>query len=230
MQWRTDPSGAEQCCMGGRRYQLTQVSLVYHACIALGVDPDTVHCPLAGAFRACTSYLPAHYDADTEWPQINYYMRGDKELVDERQGCRLFVGSNKTGGSWVEVGTDPLKFGTLLLVQFTPSQQLHFTESAEGSEGRRDDRFVRHIPFDNKLVASMIIGESGESEESNQKKKRGVRLAPFHPLKRNPITCLQCQRTFGCPRADPRNWLHHLYHGVQKAAGKNCFVCRDCVV
>ena len=92
MQWRTDPSStAEQCVMGGSRYKLTQCSLLYHACIALGVDPDTVHCPLAGAFRACTSHLPAHYDADTEWPQINYYMRGDKELVDERQGCRLFI-------------------------------------------------------------------------------------------------------------------------------------------
>ena len=223
MQWRTDPAGAAECCVGGRRHILTQCSLLYHACVCLGIDPDTVHCPLAGTFRACTTHIPAHYDEDADWPQINYYMRGVKEGVDERQGCRLFVGSNRTGGSWVEVGTDPMEFGTMLLVQFKASQQLHFTESAEGSKGRIEPTFVRHIPFDNKSVTSNLM--SGDDE-----KKRGVRLAPMNPLARQPISCLQCQRQFGCPRTDARNWLHHMCHGVQKAAGRSSFVCRDCIV
>ena len=106
MQWRTDPAGAAECCVGGRRHILTQCSLLYHACVCLGIDPDTVHCPLAGTFRACTTHIPAHYDEDADWPQINYYMRGVKEGVDERQGCRLFVGSNRTGGSWLGGGRD----------------------------------------------------------------------------------------------------------------------------
>ena len=221
MHWRTDPEGAEACCLGGARYTVTQCSLLYHACVCLGIEPDTVHCPLAGAFRACTARMPAHYDEDADWPQTNYYMRGIKEGDEERQGCRLFIGSNKTGGSWVEVGTDPMEYGTLLLVQFTPSHQLHFTESAAGSEGRAEKTFVRHIPFDNKGLTNMLLLEDG--------KKRGVRLAPLHPLPRQPIKCLHCQRVFGCPRMDARNWLQHLCHGVQKAAGRRGFVCRDCI-
>lgn len=222
MQWRTDPEGAAASCVGGGRYTLTQCSLLYHACLCLGIDPDTVHCPLAGAFRACTAHLPAHYDEDSDWPQLNYYMRGVKEGVHERQGCRLFIGSNRTGGSWVEIGTDPMEYGKLLLVQFTPSQQLHFTESAEGSEGRIEETFVRHIPFDNKSLAKNLLPK-------DDGKKRGVRLAPLHPLPRNSIKCQHCQRVFGCPRVDARNWLHHMCRAVQAAAGKSGFVCRDCI-
>ena len=222
MQWRTDPEGAAACCVGGARYTLTQCSLLYHACLCLGIDADEVHCPLAGAFRACTAYLPAHYDEDSQWPQINYYMRGVKRGGQERQGCRLFVGSTRTGGSWVEVGTDPMQYGTLLLVQFTPSQQLHFTESAEGSEGRIEETFVRHIPYDNKGLANNLLWKEDG-------KTRGVRLAPLHPLPRQSIQCLHCQRVFGCPRVDARFWLHHMCHAVQAAAGKSGFVCRDCI-
>lgn len=221
MQWRTDVAGAEACCHGGSRNITAQCSLIYHACICLGIDPDTVHCPMAGAFRACTSHLPAHFDEDADWPQINYYMRGVDEGVCERQGCRLFVGSDKTGGSWVEVCTDPMEYGVVLAVQFTPSQQLHFTETAEGSEGHEEDTFVRHIPYDNKGVVEKLQADDG--------KKRGVRLAPLKPLARETIQCLQCARRIGCPTKDARNWLHHMCNGVQKAAGKEGFVCYVCM-
>ena len=56
MQLYTDEEGVVASTHGRNQARLSQCSLIYYASLALGVHPDEVHCPLAGAF----SYLCGH--------------------------------------------------------------------------------------------------------------------------------------------------------------------------
>ena len=50
MQQCTDEKGVVDSKYGGNEVRLRQCSLIYYASLAIGIHPDEVHCPLAGAY------------------------------------------------------------------------------------------------------------------------------------------------------------------------------------
>ena len=72
---------------------LHSASLIFHAALFLEHDVDAVHAPLSFAFRRLIKYLPAHVDDDWDGYQFNMYMAAP--CAHERQGCRLYLGSER---------------------------------------------------------------------------------------------------------------------------------------
>ena len=182
-----------------------------------------------GAFRACTESMPAHIDGDSDWPQVNYYVRGGarRSLArgtlqgHEMQGCRLFIGQDKIGGQWLEVGTDPREPSMVTMVQFRAARQLHFVDTHRRAIRGVTDGFVRSIPFDNKDICQRIC--------KRDEKVRGIRMAPLNPRRRGTMRCNSCGWTYGCPTYDANAWLEHLCACVQRAAGQWQFRCLKCM-
>ena len=147
-----------------------------------------------GAFRACTESMPAHIDGDSDWPQVNYYVRGgarrslDRGTLQghEMQGCRLFIGQNRTGGHWLEVGTDPREPSMVTMVQFRAARQLHFVDTHRRAIRGVTHGFVRSIPFDNKDICQRICKLTG-----NRRMKFPVFLKypVFHRRLKYPVCC-----------------------------------------
>ena len=182
-----------------------------------------------GAFRACTEWMPAHIDGDSHWPQVNYYVRGGARRSQgggilhghEMQGCRLFIGQSRTGGHWLEVGTDPQEPSMVTMVQFRAATQLHFVDTHRRAIRGATDGFVRSIPFDNKDICQRIC--------KRDEKVRGIRMAPLNPKKRGALRCNTCGWTYGCPSYDASAWLEHLCASVQRAVGQWEFRCLKCM-
>ena len=80
--------------------------------------------------------------------------------------------------------------------------------------------FVRSIPFDNHWL-TCVLTKLGVAH--------GVRLAPLHPIAREPISCSGCGKVAGCPKADPVHWIEHFRSAVQCAANRPGYLCTDCV-
>ena len=71
----------------------------------------------------------------------------------------------------------------VISADFCPPKQLHWVESATGTEEHRDEGFIRVIPFDNAWLAGKLLGKGVV----------GVRLAPRKPLARDVIVCAMCR-------------------------------------
>ena len=145
---------------GGRRWPITVISLVGITGVFMGVDPSTFSANLAGTLRALNDYLPAHTDPDGHWEVTNLYVRGTSP-GPQRQGCVLHVADGSRGGRVSTYPTDPGHPMRVRQVDFCPTRLLHWVESEPGTEGRGDEGFVRHIPFDNVWLASKILGDRG---------------------------------------------------------------------
>lgn len=108
--------------------------------------------PLAVNLRACTPWLPGHLDPDVHGLMPHYYLAGRAKqdgLVS--RGCALFVASGQNGGQVAEVNTDCGE-GELLVVGFSPSEQLHWVEDRGCSKVSVDKTGVRVIPFNNRWL------------------------------------------------------------------------------
>ena len=215
----SDPLRCRAASFDGDQRAVAQTSLLWFIAIFAGIDPDTVDCSLAGALRGQTANLPAHVDQDAPYPSTNYYIRGrpSTQSHGEVQGNRIVLCSTKTGGQVLEACTDPGP-GRVLLLELRAYEQLHWVESAPGTEGLRDEGFVRDIPFDNRWQVGRLL---------NERSYRGVRLAPSSPKERSPITCSQCDTSFGSPATDASTWVNHLGAKMHEYLGRD-FVCWDC--
>ena len=88
---------------GGRRWLLTQISLMGIAAVFMGIDPSSITTSLSGTLRALNPWLPAHTDPDAKWLVTNLYMRGLTSGSEEREGwCRLYVADGRTGGQVID--------------------------------------------------------------------------------------------------------------------------------
>ena len=204
---------------GGRRWTITQISLVGITAVFMGANPSGVATSLSGTLRSLNSFLPGHTDPDAKWTVSNTYIRGLRSGQEEREGCRLYIADGRTGGQVVEIRTDPLHPLCVIQVDFCPTKALHWVESAPGTEGNVDDGFVRDIPFDNSWLTGVLLGG----------RPVGIRLAPREPLPREPIRCTVCGLHVGCPAQNPVHWVNHFGAAVQRAIGLPAFSCYDCM-
>jgi hypothetical protein len=194
-------------------------SLFHYVALALGIDPATVHRPLAHLVRGATRDMPAHLDPDRRGKVPNYYRRALNPSMGETRGTRLFVGSTRMGGSIAEIPTDIGCTDRALLVAFDPSAQIHFVLTDPAAvDGPVDPDFLRDLSFDNLWLASVLT--SGEPV--------AVRMAPLSPQARLSISCTQCARQIASPHSDPRAWLDHFCAAVQAAAERPT-VCLQCL-
>jgi hypothetical protein len=185
------------------------------AAIFLLLDPREIHTPLAINRRACTPWLPAHLDPDVNGLMPHYVLAGTgKQEGLVSRGCSLFVGSGPTGGQIVEVDTDCAE-GELLVVGFSPDEQLHWVEDRGCADLSVDKTGVRAIPFNNKWLSAKLQQASP------------LQLAQLHPRKREDIVCGRCGKMAKCPSQDPGSWIEHFGRSVQVAAGMDftCFAC-----
>jgi hypothetical protein len=192
-------------------------SLFHWAAVALGMDPSTVHCPLAHLVRAPNSLMTAHLDPDLRYRRVmNYYMRSIPPSLGEVRGARLFTGSTQLGGEVVETPTDTHDNHTCLMVAFDPSSQLHWVDTDPAAE-LEDPNFMRELCFNNIWLASTLC-----SPEPTL-----VRMAPLKPCERSPVRCSMCGAVSPSPSQQPSAWLDHFAAAIQCAA--NCDVrCLKC--
>ena len=194
-------------------------SLFHYVALALGMDPATVHRPLAHLVRAANTHMPAHLDPDRRGKVANYYVRLLAASLGETQGTRLYVGSTRLGGSIVEVPTDLVDTHSALLVAFDPSTQIHWVDTDPAAVGGPlDPDFIRDLSFDNLWLASVLT--SGDPV--------AVRMAPLSPQPREAFCCTQCMRQIVSPHIEPSAWLDHFCAAVQDATGRPR-VCLRCV-
>ena len=205
--------GAEEC------------SLFHWAAVALGVDPASVHRPLAHLVRAPNTTMTAHLDPDLRRRVLNYYMRAKAAAVGgEVRGARLFLGSTVLGGEVAEYPTDLMDDASALIVSFDPASQIHWVDTAPTAEDHDPD-FLRELCFNNSWLASCLAGDG----------TRAVCMAPIRPCERSPVMCEACGSVAPSPSEHAPAWLDHFAAAVQRAASRpvRCLrccsleVCRD---